>query len=430
MGRVNYAFMDRYLLTLTARQDGSSRLAPGNKWALFPSVALGWQLGDEPFLRDQNWFSNLKLRASYGRTGNTSVNPYQTQGGLSRTAYTFGDAGAFGYRPNVLKNPELKWEKTDQVDVGLEFGILEGRVSGTADVYRAMTRDLLMNRQLPPSTGFGAILQNIGETRNTGVELALNTIPVENFRGVRWTVDLQWSKNKNEIVSLYGGTKDDLGNRWFIGQPINGGGNEVFYDRVFAGIWQRADSLEARKYAQLPGQIRVADLNNDGQINDLDRRIIGNTYPTWTGAINTRVEYRGFDLSGMAITRQNYMVFNDFLAGNSTLAGRYNVVWQDYWLPDNPSNTAPRPNVAQESPIYVGTRGYEDASFWRIRNITLGYTVPNTMLRRAGAQTVRIYATAQDPFLFTKFTGLDPEGRASAGTPSTRTLLLGATATF
>ncbi len=430
MGRVNYAFMDRYLLTLTARQDGSSRLAPGNKWALFPSVALGWQIGDEPWLRDRNWFSNLKLRASYGRTGNTSVDPYQTQGGLARTAYTFGDVGAFGYRPNQLQNPGLKWEKTDQLDVGLEFGILDGRVSGTIDAYQAMTRDLLMNRQLPPSSGFGSILQNIGETRNTGLELALNTIPLENWRGLRWTVDLQWSKNKNEIVSLYGGTRDDVGNRWFIGQPINGGGNSVFYEQKFGGIWQLADSAEARKYGQQPGQIRVVDLNNDGKINDDDRSILGTTYPAWTGSINTRFEFKGFDASALAITRQNYMVNNEFMTGSSTLAGRYNVVRTNYWLPTNPSNENPRPNVAQEFPIYGGTRGFQDASFWRIRNITLGYTIPASLLRRAGGQAVRVYGTAQDPFLFTNFRGLDPEGRTSAGTPSTRTLLIGATASF
>jgi TonB-linked SusC/RagA family outer membrane protein len=422
--------MDRYLLTLTARQDGSSRLAPGNKWALFPSVALGWQLGDEAWLPFKESFSNLKLRASYGRTGNTSVDPYQTQGSLARTAYTFGDAGAFGYRPSVLSNPSLKWEKTDQVDVGMEWGILDGRISGTVDAYRAMTRDLLMQRQLPQSTGFGSILQNIGETRNTGYELALNTVPVENWRGLRWNVDLQWSTNKNEIVSLYGGTKDDVGNRWFIGQPINGGGNAVYYDMKFNGIWQLADSAEARRYAQQPGQIRLVDQNNDGRFNDDDRIILGNTYPKWTGAVNTRVEWKGLDAAAMLVTRQGFMVNNEFLTGNSTLAGRYNVFWQDYWLPDNPSNTSPRPNVAQESPIYVGTRGYQDGSFWRIRNITVGYTVPNRLTRFFGGQNVRLYGTAQDPFLWTNFTGLDPEGRTSAGSPSTRTLLVGATASF
>ena len=433
MGRVNYAFLDRYLLTLTARQDGSSRLAPGNKWALFPSVALGWQLGDEPFLRERDWFSNLKLRASYGRTGNTSVDPYQTQGSLARTAYGFCDVGAFGYRPNVLANSELKWEKTDQVDVGLEFGVFEGRINGTVDAYRALTSDLLMNRQLPTSTGFSSILQNIGKTQNTGLEVALNTIPLENWRGLRWTVDLQWSKNRNEIVSLFGGKRDDVGNRWFIGQPINdpiNNTNNVYFDHKFAGIWQLADSAEARRYSQVPGQIRIVDLNNDGRINDLDKSILGSTYPSWTGSINTRVEFKGFDASALAITRQNYMVNNTFLTDNSTLAGRYNVVWQDYWLPTNPSNTAPRPNVAQETPVYGYARGFENVSFWRIRNITLGYTVPERFLRRYGTQNVRIYGTAQDPFLFTSFKGLDPEGRAGAGTPSTRTILIGATAGF
>ena len=430
MGRVNYALKDRYLLTLTARMDGSSRLAPGNKWALFPSVALGWIIGDEPWIRDRNWFSNLKLRASYGTTGNTSVSPYQTQGGLARTTYAWGDAGAFGYRPNTLRNPALQWEKTDQYDVGLEFGVLKGRVNGTVDVYRSYTHDLLMNRQLPASTGYSSILQNIGETQNTGVELALNTVVLDGWKGVRWNVDLNWSRNRNEILSLYGGKNDDIGNRWFIGQPINGGGNSIYYDLKFGGIWQLADSLEAKRYGQVPGQIRVVDQNDDGKINELDRVILGNTYPGWTGAVNTRVDWKRLDLSVMALARQNVMIGNEFRTGTAHMAGRYNNLHVNYWTPTNPSNTDPRPNADQENPIYGSTRQYEDGSFWRIRNITLGFTVPQSLTRRVGSESLRIYGTAQDPFLFSKSKALDPEGRTSAGVPSFRTLLVGVTAGF
>jgi TonB-linked SusC/RagA family outer membrane protein len=430
MGRINYAFKDRYLLTVTSRFDGSSRLAPGHKWAVFPSVALGWRVIDEPFLRNSNLVSNLKLRSSYGRSGNTAVDPYATQGGLSRTTYAFGDVAGYGYRPGSMPNPNLEWEKTDQVDVGLEWGLFRDRLSGTVDVYRAWTHDLLMDRQLPPTTGFASITENIGETQNDGLELALSTVVLDGWKGVRWTTDFAYSVAKNKITRLYGGTNDDIGNRWFIGQPINGGNNSVYYDYKFAGIWQLADSLEAKKYAQVPGQIRVADLDGDGKITAADKTIIGNTYPSWTGSVNTRLDWKRLDFSAMAITRQHYMVENEFRTSNSTMAGRYNNILVNYWTPTNPSNSDPRPNADQENPIYGGTRAYEDGSYVKIRNITLGFTVPEGLARRAGAETLRLYATAQDPVMFTKFRGLDPEGRTSAGSPSYRSLLMGASVGF
>lgn len=430
MGRLNYALLDRYLLTLTARADGSSRLAPGNKWATFPSVALGWLIAEEPFMRDQKLVSSLKLRGSYGSSGNTSVSPYQTQGLLSRTVYAWDNTGAFGYRPGSLANPNLEWERTDQVDVGLEWGVLRDRFTGTVDVYRAMTRDLLMDRQLPASTGFGSIVQNIGETQNTGVELGLSALVLENFKGLRWNVDANWSTNKNEIVSLYGGKDDDVGNRWFIGQPIHGGGNSIWFTQRFGGIWQQADSALAASYGFRPGQIRPVDLNEDGQINADDRVILGTTYPKWTASLSTRVDFKGFDFAAMALTRQGFMIENAFLRGNSRLDARYNNIRTNYWTPTNPSNTDPRPNWDQEGPVMGGLRGYEDGSYVKIRNITLGYSVPSRYATRVGAESLRIYGTAQDPFMFTKTKALDPEGATDPGVPSYRTLLVGATVKF
>ena len=431
MGRLNYALADRYLLTLTARADGSSRLAPGNKWATFPSVALGWLITEEPFMRDQKIFSNLKLRGSWGRAGNTSVSPYQTQGLLSRTTYIWDESPAFGYRPGSLANLKLEWEKTEQVDVGLEFGILRDRVTGTIDAYQANTFDLLMDRQLPASTGFTSTVQNIGETRNTGLEVGLSTIVLENWRGLRWNVDANWTTNKNEIVSLYGGKDDDLGNRWFIGRPIDDGDrNRIWYTQRFGGIWQQADSALAATYGHRPGMIRPIDLNNDGRINDQDREILGTTYPKWTASLSTRLDFRGFDLAAMALTRQGFMLENGFYRGNNRLDARYNNVRTNYWTPTNPSNTDPRPNYDQEGPVNGGLRGYEEGSFIKIRNITAGYTFGQRYVSRLGAETIRIYGTAQDPFLFTKSKTLDPEGRWDAGAPSYRSLLVGATVGF
>ena len=439
MARLNYTLLDKYLLTLTSRVDGSSRLAEGNKFATFPSVALGWRVLDDATGQKMGPLSSLKLRGSFGTTGNTSVDPYQTQGSLNRTAYAFSNSGAFGYQPGSLANPELRWEKTATVDGGADFGLMDGRLSGTLDLYRANTTDLLLDRALPPSTGYSSITQNVGATRNTGIELALSAITLDGWHGLRWTNDITFAHNKNEIVSLNGGAVDDPGNNWFIGYPINNpnsnSDNHLWRDYQFAGIWQTADAAEAAKYGRKPGEIRVADTNGrdaqgnltglpDGKFNTDDKVILGNTYPVWTGGLSSRVDFRGIDLSVQAITRQNFMLRNDLIRGAS-LAGRYNSIYEDYWTPSNPSNTAPRPDKNTEGPYFADARGYQDGSFVKIRNITLGGQIPSRYVSRIGAQSMRLYVTAQDPFLFTNATVLDPESQTGNGVPSFRTFLLG-----
>jgi hypothetical protein len=431
MARLNYTLLDKYLLTLTTRIDGSSRLAEGNKYATFPSVALGYRVLDENANQKFGPLSSLKLRGSYGTTGNTSVDPYQTQGGLVRTSYSYGSTAGFGYRPGTLPNPELRWEKTGTFDIGADFGLLDGRLTGTIDGYRATTNDLLLDRQLPPSTGYSSITQNVGSTRNTGLEVALTAITLDGWHGLHWTNDITFSKNKNEIVSLNGGKIDDPGNVWFIGQPINNpsnnnnnSDNHVWYDYKFNGIWQTADSALAASYGEKPGQIRIVDANGDGKFNASDKVILGNTYPAWTGSLSSRLDYRGFDVSFQAITRRGFMVRNDLQRGN-TLAGRYNGPAVNFWTPSNPSNEAPRPDKNTENPVFGDARGYEDGSFLKIRNITVGANVPSRYLARVGASSARIYFTAQDPWMFTNTTVLDPEGQTGKGVPIFRTLLLG-----
>lgn len=432
MARVNYSFRDRYLATLTTRVDGSSRLAPGKKYATFPSVGLGWRIIDPAFSSAWGPIGNLKLRASYGLTGNTSVSPYETQGGLTRSIYSFGTGAAYGYRPGSLPNPDLRWEKTAQFDAGADFNLFDNKVSGTLDVYRAKTTDLIMDRKLPPATGYTQITQNIGSTRNYGVELALSHNTLQGWHGVTWTNDVNVAVARNEIVSLTYGAVSDPGNHWFIGYPIDGGGNDVWYDYKKIGIWQTADSALAAKYKAKPGDIRVQDVNGDTLINTNDLQILGNTYPKWTGSYNTSVLWKRLDFAMQVITRNGFMLNNTFKTSNSTLAGRYNGLKVDYWTPTNPTNSDPRPNKNSENPTFGGTRGYEVGSFTRVRNITVGFAVPDRYLTlsRTGAESMRIYATAQNPFTFTKFTGLDPEGRASAGSPSYKMYLIGATFGF
>jgi TonB-linked SusC/RagA family outer membrane protein len=424
MARLNYTLLDRYLLTLTSRIDGSSRLAEGNKFASFPSVAVGWRVLDDALNQHFGPLGSLKLRVSYGTTGNTSVDPYQTLDQLNRTAYSFGGAGAFGYAPNTLANPNLRWEKTATFDAGADFALWDNRISGTLDYYRANTTDLLMNRQIPYSLGFQSITQNVGATRNTGIELALSAITLDGWHGLRWTNDITWSKNKNEIVSLNGGKVDDPGNLWFIGQPINGGNNNLWYDYKFAGIWQTSEATEAAKFGRKPGEIKIADANGDGKFNASDKVILGNSYPSWTGSLSSRIDYKGFDLSVQAITRQGFMIRNDLVRG-ATLAGRYNSIRENFWTPNNPSNTTPRPDKNTENPYFFESRGYEDGSFVKLRNVTLGANIPANLVSRVGATSMRIYVTAQDPKMWTNSTAIDPEGQTGSGSPSFRTLLLG-----
>jgi len=429
MGRLNYTLLDKYLLTLTTRIDGSSRLAEGNKYATFPSVAVGYRVIDETANQKVGPLNSLKLRASYGTTGNTSVDPYQTQGGLNRTVYALNNVGAFGLQPGSLPNPNLKWERTATWDGGADFGLLDGRLTGTVDYYRANTNDLLMDRQLPPSTGYSVITQNVGATRNTGLEVALTAITLDGWHGLHWTNDITFSHNHNEIVSLNGGKKDDPGNLWFIGQPINnpnGGDNKVWRDYVFAGIWQTSEAAQAATFGRKPGEIKILDLNGDGKFSTDDKRILGNTYPKWTGSFSSRVDYHGFDASVQAITRRGFMIRNDLIRG-ATLAGRYNSPAENFWTPANPSQTTPRPDKNTENPFFSDSRGYEDGSFLRIRNITIGAQIPQRLIQRVGAQSMRIYFTAQDPWLFTNASAsvIDPEGQTGGGVPGYRTLLIG-----
>jgi hypothetical protein len=272
----------------------------------------------------------------------------------------------------------------------------------------------------------------VGATRNTGLELGVTTVNVERpgRGGFRWSTTANWSTNRNRIVALAGG-RDDVASRRFVGQPIS-----VWYDLQFAGIWQLADSAEARRYGRTPGQIRVVDQNNDGQVTLAgDRVVLGSPFPDWIGSLSNRVDWKGFDLSVLATARQGFMLNSWFHTSLNQLFGRYNNLRVDYWTPANPSNSNPRPNRDQESPLNGSARAYRDGSFVRVRNITVGYAVPPRLLGRVGAQSARLYFTAQDPFIFTRYDGFDPEAGSGninadgnvdgAATPNFRTLLVG-----
>jgi TonB-linked SusC/RagA family outer membrane protein len=424
MGRLNYGFDSRYLLTLSLRADGASVLAEGHNFSYFPSAAFAWRVTQESFMRNARLFNDLKLRVGYGGTGNSSINPYQTLGSLSQTSYTWNENPANGFRPNLIRNNLLKWETTGQYNVGLDFSLLNSRVSGTVDAYLQKTRDLLLDRQLPTASGFNSITQNVGSTSNRGIELTLSTVNIDSKSGVRWTTDFMFYHNDERIESLYKGKIDDVGNKWFIGKPIS-----VYYDYRKIGIWQNNDkdiaqmqSFNTNGSNFKPGYIKLDDVNGDNKITPADRVILGTPSPRWTGSFNSTLSYMGFDFSVFVYAKQKFMIYADKGIQNN---GRYNQWKINYYTPANGSNDYPRPTAALENPDYQSTLYYEDGSFVKIRNITFGYKLPEAVLSRIRARSFRIYVSAENPYMFTKSTAMDPENTFGVSTPSVRIFLAG-----
>lgn len=427
MGRINYSFKDRYLLTLTGRADGSSRLSQKNRWAFFPSVSAGWVISDEAFMSSVKTLSFLKLRAGYGAVGNTSIAPYQTLGGLERSVYAFGNDPAYGYALNVIPNPDLRWEISSTLNLGMDFGLLNDRLTGSLEFYKTNTTDLLLNRLIPITSGYESILQNIGATSNQGWELSLNGNIVNSPGGFKWDANLNIFSNKEKIVELFNG-KDDVGNQWFIGQPVS-----VFYNFKQEGIWQTSEADEAAKVKQKPGDVKIADVNGrdaqgnltnqpDGQINSDDRTILGSTVPKWSGGLTNRLSFKGLDFSFLVYARQGQYLRSDFhnLGGNNW-QGRYSAINFDYWTFDNPVNKIPRPNSAA-APLYSDAVRFFDGSFVKIRNITLGYTIPKAITSKIKLNSLRLYATADNALIFSPYKLVDPEtanGIVGGGSPMT-----------
>jgi len=424
MARINYSFDDRYLLTLTGRLDGSTRFAEGNKYGFFPSAAIGWNISNEGFMLNQQLFDMLRLRLSYGTSGNTAIAPYLSLGGLSRVGYSFGNLPAFGFEPNSLANPDLRWESTSQANVGLEFVVLNNRVNANFNFYRADTKDLLMNRQLPPTSGFSSVNENVGSTRNTGIEISLSSENISTGKFV-WTTGVNISANRNEITELYGGLEDDPGNSWFIGHPV-----DVHFDWQFDGIWQLDESDEAASYNQNPGEMRMVDVDNDGSYTADDRVILGSPYPDAEVGFTTQFTYANFDLSASI-----YGVFGTLISAgayNSSqvpLRARYNSREVNFWTENNPSNEWPQPRFDRHFPE-MRVKSYVSGDYVRIRNLTLAYRLPASLTQRAKMTSARVYISGQNLYTFTNFEGLDPEAATGNSFPNARKFLIGVNLTF
>lgn len=400
MLRVNYGFKDKYLLTLTGRWDGSSKLAKGNQWGFFPSAALAWRLGEEEFIKNLNVFSNLKLRLSYGVAGNNAVDPYSSFATLSSTNYVWDDLAAKGSAAK-MSNRALGWEKSYEYNLGIDMGFLDERINGAIELYHKTTKDLILNRKVPSHQGVSSLSQNVGSVRNKGIEVTINTLNIKT-RDFSWRTSLNFATNKNEILELYGDKVDDVGNKLFIGQPVS-----VSYDYKFDGVWQLGEEEAALRYGSKPGYVKIRDLNDDGAIRpETDKMILGNPFPSWTGGMTNTFAYKGFDLSFFIYTRQGVFMYSAYHSELGPDANcRHNALNMLHWTPERPSNKYP---AAGSPGNNANMAYYKDCSFWRVGHITLGYDF-SPMTKKAGISNLRGYLQVNNPFVFTKYEGWDPE---------------------
>lgn len=426
--RLNYDYKNRYYLTVTGRYDGSSKLAPGYRWAFFPSAALGWRISDEAFLKNIEAISNLKLRLSYGVSGSDrAVAPYQSAQNIGIGKYVFGDRGVGISYIGGFENKALTWEKTKEVNLGLDFAFFNGRINGTIDWYDRRTVDIIMNRRLPNTTGYGAIRDNVGEVLNRGIEISLNTVNVK-AGDFTWTTNLNFTKNHNEILALSDGSLEDKANRWFVGESIG-----ALWTFTSLGIWQEDEKEEAAKYGRVPGQVKVLDKNGDFAYTDEDREIKGSVFPKWTGGMTNTFKYKNLDLSVFVYTRQGQYSFSQFHRYHSMVDNKaFNVLKLDYWTPENPDGEWPRPGLPRNFEE-VEVLYYQKTSFVKVGYINLGYNFPVSWTKRLGIDKLRVYGSVQNPFVFTDYEGWDPEAAGENSYtqyPMTRTFLMGLNLTF
>ena len=417
---------------------GRPLLADGNKWAFFPSAAFAWRIKDEPFLSTVDVVSDAKLRLSYGEVGNTGASnglvPLQSQSNIAQGFTNLGDqAVPTAFFANI-PNDELSWERTREVNIGLDFGLFSNRIVGTLDVYNRKTSDLIQFRDLPDVSGFGGIWQNIGEVRNSGVELYLKGVPV-NTGNFKWTVSMNFAKNKNELLSLNSNASEELFSVREA-EMINRVGEELgsMYWFEAIGVWQTDELDEAQRFGQQPGQVKVRDQNDDGEINDLDRVVLGSQAPDWTGGLTNTLNYKNFDFTVFAYTRQGVMNYSWFHRSHGWDAddrpARFNGWDTNYWTPDNPTNDWHQPG---NSGPHKRALFYQDVSFVKVGYITVGYAFPRAITESLKLGSLRMYATVQNPFVFTDYEGWDPEnaGRNSWGAAHlTRSFIAGVNVRF
>ena len=478
MGRVMYSYDNKYMISAALRSDASSRLAKGHQWHTYPAVSAGWNIARENFMENLKWIDNLKLRVGYGETSNQSINPYSTLGGLGIRNYNFGNGTNYkaGYYVNSLPNPELGWEYSKTWNFGVDFSLFNGRLSGSFEYYTQKTNDILLGVKLPDTSGVSGYTGNIGNTENKGFEFTLNGIIIDNKNGWNWEAGVNIYANHNKLTKLTGALDEngnpvpDKGNRWFVGHPI-----DVIYDYEYQGLWNQSDivtgpdgktNLDILEPGGNLGMIKVK-YTGDYDANGMPTRAIGDAdmqvmdmEPDLVGGFNTTVGYKNFDLTVIGAFQIGGKLISAIHSSNgylNMLTGRRNNLDVDYWTEQNTGAKYPKPGGIQsgDNPKYGSTLGYFNASYLKIRAITLGYNFDKLKaVKDLGISRLRLYATVQNPFvLFSPYnneSGLDPETNSWSNentavgysfgshrlpiigynTPATRNFLVGVNVTF
>lgn len=438
MARLNYTFMNRYLLTATIRRDGFSGFGPEKKFANFPSVSLGWVVSDEAFMQNLEWLY-LKLRTSYGENGNQGIGRYSSFSRMTADFYVYGPATAIAVYPSSLGNASLAWEKTASFNLGIDFGLFNRRISGSLDLYKAKTTDVLVRRALPPTTGYGNVWTNIGAIDNKGIELELTSVNLTGMLG--WETNFVFSLNRDKISKLYGDENDkDVGNSWFVGESIT----SIYDYEMAGGLWTESELYAGQTYNNwYPGQFRYIDQNDDGVIEpNLDRKIVGYRTPSFRFSINNTLSYKNFTLSFFINSIQGGKKY--YRLDN---AGVTNVAWRSddvlrinasavrpYWTPDNGTDNA---TGVYNSPA-VTSGIYESRSFVRLQDVSLSYSFSPELLNSLKLQACQIYISSKNPYIWTKWSGWDPEvvswnptdGNTNTNTPLMRNITAGFRVTF
>jgi TonB-linked SusC/RagA family outer membrane protein len=434
--RIHYSLFNKYMFTASFRRDGASVFGKENKWASFPSAAFAWRINEEQFLREVDWLDMLKLRVSYGVVGNWAIPAYRTLGLSNSYEYLFGNGLSVGYLPDSqLQNQALKWETTGSFNLGLDFSAYGGRLNASVEYYNTGTKDLLVQRTIPSITGYNTMWDNLGKTESRGWEASVDGRVVDK-KNLTISLGANFSRQKNKIVKIDGRTDEegnpinDINNNWFIGKSIH-----VLYNYVFDGIWQEGETVTENDYlpgdaAPTPGNVKIADYNGDGKITTDDRKIF-NLDPKWYGSFNVNLLFRGIDLFLDFYTVQGVQKNNNYLYfynSGGSLNGKLNGMKVNYWTPENRSNEAPRPQFTAAVP-YFDLIGIQDASYFRLRTATLGYTIPRSLISRIGLNRLRLYMTGTNLFTVTKYKSYSPE--TTPGTyPEAQTFTLGLNLTF
>ncbi|WP_454803005.1 TonB-dependent receptor [Mucilaginibacter phyllosphaerae] len=422
-GRINYGYNDKYLLTLTGRQDGSSRFGKNVKYGFFPSAALAWRASQEDFMKDNKTISDLKFRVSYGLSGNSEIGQYRSLANINTTNYVFNGQQAIGTYLSSIGNSDLQWEKTAELNFGVSFGLFNNRLTVDADAYIKKTQALLLNAPLPETSGFTSVFKNTGKLQNRGIELNLSSVNIktDNFS---WNTSFNISFLSNKILQL-GASNDDIFldpvflsqfNLMRVGLPAGS-----FYGYKVLGTWGTAEEAQAAKYGLLPGDLKIQDTNGDGKVSSDDKVVLGKSIPDGYGTLTNNFAYKNFDLGVELQFNYGNQIMNLTKHSGQDRTGQANsyATVLNAWTPTN-QNT----DIAETRPAYVRyqTEIYstkvESGNFIRGRAVTLGYNFPTNVLSKIKLSRLRVYAQAQNLFVITKYTGYDPEVSTYNGSPN------------